>query len=255
MACRLLLRQAMQPRLVFILGAPRSGTTWMWGLLTSHPDIIPITREDFDPANPSVVDGRRVTSETGAFVRYDDAMIERVIQTKLDAFPDKVLVEKTPYHTLHLARIRSLFPAAKFVYMLRDPRAVVSSVLHSTFFNFDRSIENATKQYRQFVETAAPYFDTPGFLKVRYEDLTVSPATGLHSVLEFLGLSPKAIPGMIAENRGKTKVDIAGVFRRGITDSYRDDLRQDQIEFIETDLADLLALHYPANPPKSSDNR
>ena len=214
--------------------------------MTSHPDVVPLTREDFDPDSPSVVDGRRVTSETGAFVRYDDAHILRVIRKKAQDCPGKMLVEKTPFHTLHIPRIRGLFPAARFIYMMRDPRAVVSSVIHSTFFNFDRSVENATKQYRMFVESAAPYFDSPDFLTIRYEDLAAAPALSLHSVVEFLGLSHEPIARMIAENHGKTKVDIPGVFRRGAVDSYRHDLRSGQVEFIETQLGDLLTTYYSA---------
>lgn len=81
-------------KLIFIVGVPRSGTTWLWGLLTSHPDVAPIVREDFDPDNPSVIDGKRVTSETGAFIRYDDDKIVNDINRKIESFRDKVLVEK-----------------------------------------------------------------------------------------------------------------------------------------------------------------
>jgi hypothetical protein len=226
----------------------------MWGLLTSHPQVIPITREDFDPANPSVVDGRRVTSETGAFVRYDDDFITQVIHRKLQDFPGKVLVEKTPLHTLHIPRIVSLFPQAKLIYMMRDPRAVVASVLHSTFFNFDRSIENATRQYRQFVEQAVPHFGSSRCLAVRYEDLAGDAAAAVGRVLQFLGLSEEPIAQMVEENRGRVKVEIDGVFRRGTVDSYRDDLSREQIAYIESELADLLATYYPASSAfRSSD--
>jgi hypothetical protein len=216
----------------------------MWGLLTSHPDVEPITREDFDPNRPSVVGGRRVTSETGAFVRYDDDTIFRVTQKKMEAFPRKMLVEKTPHHTLHIPRIRNLFPEAKLIYMMRDPRAVVSSVVHSTFFNFDRSVENAVRQYRMFFAEAAPYFASNSFLMVRYEDLMGDLASSLYGILEFLGLSTQPIARMMTENHGRVKVDIPGVFRRGTVDSYADDLTREQIEFIERELSDLLAVYY-----------
>jgi len=232
--------------LVFILGAPRSGTTWMWGLLTSHPTVVPLMREDFDPGNPSVVDGRRMTSETGAFVRYDDALILEAVERKRRDFPGKTLVEKTPLHTLHISRILNLFPEAKLVYMMRDPRAVVSSVIHATFFNFDRSVENTAKQYRKFLQQAEPYFDTPRCLLIRYEDLAADPAASVQKVLGFLELSEEPAARMIEENRGRVKVDIDGVFRRGTVDGYRNDLRAEQIEVIEKELSDLLEKYYPA---------
>src|SRR5262249_26518379 len=153
--------------------------------------------------------------ETGAFVRYDDATILQVIRRKIQAFPEKMLVEKTPHHTLHIPRIRNLFPEAKLIYMMRDPRAVVSSVVHSTFFNFDRSVENAARQYRTFFEQATPYFASPGFLMVRYEDLISDLTSSLHRIVEFLGLSKQPMANMMTENHARVKVDIPGVFRRG----------------------------------------
>ena len=56
-------RKKKRTPLIFIIGAPRSGTTWLWGLLTSHPDVVPLVREDFNPSVSSVINGKRITSE------------------------------------------------------------------------------------------------------------------------------------------------------------------------------------------------
>ena len=234
--------------LAFILGVPRSGTTWMWGLLTSHPDVIPLTRDDFVPGNPSVVDGRRVTSETGAFLHFTDAFIQANIHAKRNAFPGKTIIEKTPLHTLQIARILNLFPEARLIYMMRDPRAVVSSILHSTFLPFTRSLRLATGQYRKFVECASPYFGSPHCAVVRYEDLLMSPLQALTRVAYLLDLDASHLQAMIDDNAGRVKVDVSGVFRKGRADSYLRELRIEQVTFIETALGDLLDTYYPDAP-------
>ena len=57
---------------IFIVGVPRSGTTWVWGLLTSHNDVLSLEKDDFDSNERSIVNNKRVTSETGAFIRYEN---------------------------------------------------------------------------------------------------------------------------------------------------------------------------------------
>ncbi len=222
-----------QAPLVCIVGVPRSGTTWLWGLLTSHPDVAPLVWEDFDPSRPSVVDGRRLTSETGAFLLYDDAKVAEVVAAKARANPGKTLVEKTPNHIHHVGRIIRLFPRARVLHVLRDPRAVVSSMLHSRFFRFAESLEQATELYRSAMDAVAPWVSDPRVGTVTYEDLAAGPAATLAAVLAFLGLPDREIPRMIAENQGRAKVDRDGVFRKGRTDSYREDLAPEQIRQIE----------------------
>ena len=67
---------------LFIVGVPRSGTTWIWGLLTSHADVRSLERHDFDPSKPSVINNKRQTSETGAFINFSDDFIKQTIRQK-----------------------------------------------------------------------------------------------------------------------------------------------------------------------------
>lgn len=226
--------------IIFIMGAPRSGTTWVWGMLTSHPDIISLNKEDFNPTTPSVLNGKRITSETGAFVDFDANFASQIIKTKILKNPSKIIIEKTPSHALHIEKILNLFPEAKIIYLIRDPRAVVSSMLNSNFFKFAESVKDACDQYREYMDIYTKNYNNPRIYSLKYEDLLDHTKTELKKILNFIGAKNNYIKKIIAENNKKSKVNIVGVFRNGMKDSYKKDLTKKQIEYIEKKLGDII---------------
>jgi len=233
----------LNTKLVFIVGAPRSGTTWLWGLLTSHPEIYPIVSEDIDPSKPSVVGNKRITSETGLFINYSNKTIQDCVYNKIRKFPGKVLVEKTPKHIFYIKKIWKLFPESKIIYVIRDPRAVVSSMLNSYFFKFADSIEDAINKYYEYNCAIFPFLNSSKVKMLKYEDLHCKTAKSIKEILEFIGtreLSEKEMQNIIKENHRKVKVDIDGVFRIGTIDSYKDFLTKDEIQQIEKKLGNII---------------
>ncbi len=132
-----------------ILGAAKSGTTWMQRLLSAHPEVHCAESRAFghyfDPKNPTA---GHITIET--FVenlrRYyhppagaDDAFYERMLFSILDAIGRTTLEhagktiygEKiTPYWGTGaqvLERLSTYNPALRLVHLVRDPRDVVVS--------------------------------------------------------------------------------------------------------------------------------
>jgi len=227
-------------KLIFIVGVPRSGTTWLWGLLSSHPDVVPLVREDFDPEKPSVVEGKRVTSETGAFLRYSEDYIQKVIAQKASANPGKVFVEKTPLHLRKLDRIMAIFPEAKVIHVLRDPRAVICSMMKSTFYPFATSLDDAILQCETCHKAIRPFLGEKNLLTVRYEALISNTAKELGGVLDFVELPKDYVQTQVAENRNTSKVAVDGVFRKGKVDSYKEELTPNQIRDIEKELKGIL---------------
>ncbi len=224
-------KKTYQP--IFIMGIPRSGTTWVWGMLTSHPNIISLTREDFDPNKPSVINGKRITSETGAFVNFDKKFASKIIKNKIKKNRNKIIIEKTPSHALHIEAILNEFPNAKIIYILRDPRAVISSMLNSNFFKFAESVEDACNQYEKYITIYRNFKNNPSLLTVKYEKLIDDPIKEMTRVLNFIGADARYINKIIKENHQKTKVHLPGVLRKGRKDAYKEDLSRKQISYIE----------------------
>ena len=94
--------------------------------------------------------------------------------------------DKTPNNVLALQRIRLSVGPIKVLNIVRDPLAVVASLLRTEGWGFDDPLAAAV-YWRRCVAAAkrASRFGIP-VLTVRYEDLVADPATLLRSVCQFL---------------------------------------------------------------------
>lgn len=125
-------------RLIFIGGAPRSGTTLVQNILDSHPDIcggpellhIPDIIELRKKLHNSIEKEYINILCTHADVdEYICSLIEHLLLPLSDKYGCKLLSEKTPQNVLVLSELISLFPASRFIFVVRDPRAIVSSMI------------------------------------------------------------------------------------------------------------------------------
>ena len=163
----------------FIVGIPRSGTTLLSTLLASHSRISCGAETHFFPyleANyqqlSSVLQDRhwphratdfvtnltvenyRVHNLFGVDVQavYDflvkrrpslQALLESLTVQQMLANQKQLWVEKTPNHILHLAMMRRLYPAAKVVRIVRDPRDSALSMADRLPWASDFALDNA----------------------------------------------------------------------------------------------------------------
>jgi hypothetical protein len=108
---------------------------------------------------------------------------------------DKLLVEQTPLNTLHLPVIAKLFPEAKIVFALRDPRDVVLScfrrlfVLNNYVYEF-LTLEGSARFYDETMKLAQLFRDRLpiSLIENRNEDLVADFAGQTRALCEFLGL-------------------------------------------------------------------
>lgn len=157
---------------VFVVGCGHTGTTLLSAKLGNHSQI------------------HVVENETSAFIP-EHGLVAAHREASLwlqamEAQQRKVLVEKTPKHVHCVARIRRIFPQAKFIVMTRNPLDTVAS-LHKRHSKLRRSAE-------RWVIDSAPTLPlvSEGALRVRYEDLTARPEQEFARVCAFLGLGFEA---------------------------------------------------------------
>lgn len=124
--------------LIFVGGSPRSGTTMVQNIVDSHPEIC--GGPEFDHI-PRIVDLRnklRASVESGrinVFCSKEDVdreiglLIVRLLSPYAEERDCKVISEKTPWNVLVFHDLLEIFPEARFVFCVRDPRAVVASML------------------------------------------------------------------------------------------------------------------------------
>lgn len=125
-------------RHVFLVGFPRSGTTLLEQALASHPDVETLEEREtladavkaymhrpedlrkLHAAGPDEIEALRAAYWTR--VRAAGANLDRA-----------VFVDKYPLNTLKLPLILKLFPEARFLFAVRDPRDVVLSSFRRRF--------------------------------------------------------------------------------------------------------------------------
>ncbi|HEX3943758.1 MAG TPA: sulfotransferase [Rhizomicrobium sp.] len=186
--------------LVFLAGFPRSGTTLLGQILAAHPDVttleerFPIVQADRDFLRaPGGLD--RLSKATEAELKpYRESYWNYVHGFGVHV-RDKVIIDKLPMHTFRLPLIAQLFPQAKILFAVRDPRDVLFSAFRRSFvihaFTYELlELESAARLYdsmMQVREMSRSKLDL-SWLDVRNEDVVTAFEPQMRSVCEFLGL-------------------------------------------------------------------
>jgi len=189
---------------VFIVGIPRSGTTWLLSILSQHPDFLAITPEMLG------IKANHPTMETGLFIKgFPDSEILR----RWNKLPDdRILVEKTPAHIAEADRIKKLL-GARIILIHRNRLDVICSMLKPNPFwtGSPKTFDAAIKIYNKFnVQVSADY-------TVSYEDLWANPVDESKRLFAFLGVSTSSTRDIVTvTNLGKSlPLKLKSVFDKG----------------------------------------
>jgi len=185
---------------VFLIGFPRSGTTLLEQVLISHPSI-----ESFgeQPALSNACEGLVLDSDgIGKLARLnaDEAKQFRKRYweevAKHGALPEgATYLDKMPANMALLPAIAKVFPGAKVLIAIRDPRDAVLSSFQQRFEMNQAmaqmlSLESAAEYYdllMSLTRSSGAAFDIPTH-EVRYEQLVSDLEAEVRSVLSFIGV-------------------------------------------------------------------
>ena len=184
----------------FLTGFPRSGTTLLEQVLATHPDIVtleerPLLLEAAREFMTQYGDITRLSDAVGDLLEpYRDSYWKRVSEFGVDP-AGKVFVDKNPLNTIRLPLLAKLFPAAKIIFALRDPRDVVLSCfrrgfnMNASMYEFN-SIEGAANYYAAVMEAGQAYRDKLSLAIhfIRYEDLVADFEGTSRALCDFLGV-------------------------------------------------------------------
>ncbi len=196
---------------VLLVGAPRSGTTWLQRTLLSMPECCG-GQESHALCTVAKVVGdfeRKAAMERPhglAAHLTRDSLVDQMrslwvaaMRSSIEATPHAIrLLEKTPDHAVHLDLADELLPESKAIHLVRDPRDVVASLIAASRRSWGAgwapsTVEGATRRWIECVDAAEASGRRLGparFLRVRYEDLLRAPESALAKVLGFLDLPP-----------------------------------------------------------------
>jgi hypothetical protein len=226
---RLALRSSgpAEERLVFVVGSPRSGTTFVAESLGAQPGFVDLGEvKPLKAAIPEYVG--RPQAEAAAHMRRTLEWIRRLaLVRRLRA------VEQTPEMSFLVGAALRAYPQGRVVHVIRDGRDVGCSLLergwlsegraghddarlsygaHARFWvepdradEFARS-SNATRAawaWRRYV-TAARDSPAPSTIELRYEALVTDPVAAARLVAEHLGADPAPLAQAFSRAHGRS---------------------------------------------------
>ena len=185
-----------EPKPIFLLGFPRSGTTLLDTMLMADPNVRVLEEEAFigelevSLGGLGALPSLSPTQITEARARYFAK-----VEARVGPLNGVRIVDKHPMHLNSVSVIRRLFPDAKFVLALRHPCDVVLSCFLTNF-----RINNAMANFLRLEDAAALYdlsfkhwekarglFDLPVGTIV-YERLVEDKDRELRPLFNWLGL-------------------------------------------------------------------
>lgn len=196
---------ADQPAPVFLLGFMRTGTTLTQEVLAAHPEIF--VADETDLIVSVVKELNRLSNGQGSLAeqlrKLDLAGVfhlrafywNRASALYGDKIGTRLLLDKTTMNTIDLGMINCIFPDAKLVFLLRDPRDVCLSCFMQTMLPTPSTVQllswkNTARFYAQVMDwwmTVRPQL-TMNFIEFRYEDAVFDFETAFRKVFTFLDL-------------------------------------------------------------------
>jgi LPS sulfotransferase NodH len=198
-------------RRVFIVAAPRSGTTILQSYLAAHPRISTFPETSIFVrsypsskrwARPFDLAGRLFVTDIKTIARRLNVPVPRRPLTMPGAYrtATRVLdraagdvsawVEKSSRHIQRIDQIERYVPNALFLHVVRDGRDVVASILRVARSHDEwrgsRSIEAAVARWNESAATTMDRNSRASDLVVRYEDLMSDTHTELSRLCDFI---------------------------------------------------------------------
>lgn len=264
-----------QPELspIFIVGCPRSGTTLLRTIIASHSRLIIAPESHFlnywvkeygqlDLNKPEDLQSFWAdfskSQRFGYFQLNADDLLQKlkaqdeisfraIFQLLLSEYAAARQKprwgEKTPAHYDFLETLLDWFPQARVLWLVRDPRAVVASLLqvewssNYTYANAYYWLSSA-RLYRE------KWQQESRVMLLKYEDLVADPAAGTDKICAFLGeavepemltrRSEKDVPNLHAGGWAKRHLQqVMQPIGQGAVEKWRSQLSSTQIAIIE----------------------
>jgi hypothetical protein len=263
----------LERKLVFIVGEPRSGTTWLMWLLARHPSVAASFHSSlFHALKPlrqwwtkEVPYGKTVHTHTGnaqdpvseiklngllsfeKFIELVRPLASHVFDQIASCGSDvRVVVEDTPENLEFLQWILQIFPDAYVLHIIRDPRSVFSSQRAAAYSwvppRIGRIATNPVllaRSWRAYLELGGKVRKkTSRYREIHYEKLLSNGAQELAAIFAWLELPADDALVQSAVEAGaidslKKKDLPKGFVRKGSAEGWRGELSKRDIRAIE----------------------
>lgn len=192
---------------IFIVGMPRSGTTLVEQILSSHPEVFgageltilrQIAMKDFATAKSAFPRALAEHLETKPNTAIDalkngaERYLAMVHTLNADA---RFITDKMPNNFELVGLVKLMLPHAKIIHCRRDPMDTCLSIYKNYFSgtgnDYAYDLDELGHYYAHYRDLMAHWHVVlPGFIHdVHYEDLVADPETSTRAMLDFCGLA------------------------------------------------------------------
>jgi tetratricopeptide (TPR) repeat protein len=185
---------------IFLLGFMRSGTTLLEQVLASNPQIVALEEKrllhELSDRYLTSVDSLDILSALhGDQLEKDRKHYWDRVRAEGVHVKGKIFIDKQPLNNPMLPLIVKLFPKAKILFALRDPRDVVFSCyrrhfgVNATMYSF-LDLESAARLYALVMQLTELYRQKLplNLFEHRYEDMVEDFEGRVRAVCEFIGV-------------------------------------------------------------------
>jgi len=176
---------------IFIVGSPRSGTTLAVNLFATHPDLANWSEGGrlWDPVHYHDPDAEHYwTAEDATPARM--RRLHRWCEWYRQSQGKARFVNKHPRNSLRIGYLRRAFPDARFIHVIRDGRAVVSSIL----------VQIGRRERRQ-KRPMGGFAKPPGWRALLRDDLAEQTALQWQAIVRTVREQSRALGGAYTEVR------------------------------------------------------
>ncbi len=234
-----------QENIIFVGGAPRSGTTLVQRILSAHsliyggpefdllPEIVKLRNIFLEKIEAGRIDSYLNNDEADEVIRQ---FVMAIFRKKIGRENNKKYIsEKTPFNITVFPELIRIFPRSHFIFVMRDPRAIVASLMEVGMKyrrdkreppEFARNTLFAIEHINEFWARGGQTLASSDRVHVvYYEDVVLSPEATIRGLMQNIGLPYEV---QITNIKDK-KMDIAG-YKTGEQYWYTVDQLQKGIE-------------------------
>lgn len=201
----------MPTQILFIIGAPRSGTTMLEHMLSSHSMIkggsephlltplahLGVWRNVEKAPYDHIIAGigqkdfiNKLENKHDDYWAACRAYCDSLYSSYMQKSNKTICMDKTPEYATILPFINYLYPDAKYIVLTRHPIAIFSSFAESFF---DGNYEIAWQHdnlFKRYISPIADFLRQPknSFIHIRYEDLVSQPEDTLSKISDYLNI-------------------------------------------------------------------
>ena len=177
---------------IFIIGMPRSGTTLVEQIISSHSKVTGLGELPFVSQFGHPISTGLLECSKEAISKFRNDYLK-----KLESLTDKSLIftDKMPQNFLYTGLIAASFPESKILHVKRNPAAVCWANYKQWFkskeLGYSYSIDDII-EYHKLYEDLMEFWDKVlenKIYKVDYEALTINPEDEIKKLTKYLGLN------------------------------------------------------------------